>query len=101
LRIRRDKVVPLIQNGFVSAKAELLGASEAKGGIDVQWQTGTGEVLQIIANFSAQALPRPPLITGETLWGAEHTSGHLYLSPAEILVRRGALSIPFEAGSTS
>jgi maltooligosyltrehalose trehalohydrolase len=90
LRIRRDKVVPLIQNGFVSAKAELLGASETKGGIDVQWQTGTGEVLQIIANFSAQALARPPLITGETLWGAEHTSGHLYLSPAEILVRRSA-----------
>jgi maltooligosyltrehalose trehalohydrolase len=90
LRIRRDKVVPLIQNGVVSAKAELLGASEVKGGIDVQWQTGRGEVLQIITNFSAHALPRPPLITGETLWGTEHTSGHLYLSPAEILVRRGA-----------
>jgi maltooligosyltrehalose trehalohydrolase len=90
LRIRRDKVVPLIQNGVVSAKAELLGASAVKGGIDVQWQTGKGEVLQIITNFSAQALPRPPLITGETLWGAEHTSGHLYLSPTEIFVRRGA-----------
>jgi maltooligosyltrehalose trehalohydrolase len=56
----------------------------------VQWQTTDGEVLQIMTNFSAQALPRPPLIMGETLWGAEQASGRLYLSPAEILVRRGA-----------
>jgi hypothetical protein len=27
---------------------------------------------------------------GETLWGTEQTSGHLYLRPTEILVRRGA-----------
>ena len=75
----------------MSAKAELLGApAAATGGINVQWQTAKGEVLQIMTNFSAQALPRPPLIMGEMLWGAEQTSGHLYLSPAESLVRRGA-----------
>lgn len=91
LRIRQDKIVPLIQDGFVSAKAELLRApAAATGGINVQWQTAKGEVLQIMTNFSAQALPRPPLIMGETLCRAEQTSGHLYLSPAEILVRRGA-----------
>jgi maltooligosyltrehalose trehalohydrolase len=92
LRIRKNKIVPLIQDGFVSAKAELLRAPAApKGGINVQWQTAKGEVLQIVTNFSGQALLRPPLITGETLWGADQTSGHLYLSPTEILVRRGSV----------
>jgi maltooligosyltrehalose trehalohydrolase len=90
LRIRREKIVPLIQNGFVKTKAELLGAPEANGGVNVQWQSARGDVLQIVTNFSPQALPRPPLIMGETLWGAEQTSGHLYLSPTEILVRHGA-----------
>jgi maltooligosyltrehalose trehalohydrolase len=90
LRIRREKIVPLIQSGFVKTKAELLGASEAKGGVNVQWQSARGDVLQIVTNFSPQALPRPPLIMGETLWGTEQTSGHLYLRPTEILVRRGA-----------
>jgi hypothetical protein len=27
---------------------------------------------------------------GETLWGSEQTFGRLYLSPTEILARRGA-----------
>ena len=90
LRIRREKIVPLIQNGFVKTKAELLGAPEAKGGVNVQWQSVRGDVLQIVTNFSPQALPLPPLIMGETLWGTEQTSGHLYLGPTEILVRRSA-----------
>ena len=90
LSIRSDKVVPMIQDGFVTAKAELLGAPGASGGLNVQWQTAKGEVLQIIANFSAQALARPPLIKGETLWETGQMSGQLDLSPAAILVRRSA-----------
>jgi maltooligosyltrehalose trehalohydrolase len=95
LNIRREKIVPLIQNGFVKTKAELLGAGEAKsGGVNVQWRTAKGEVLQIVTNFSIQALPLPPLIRGEMLWGAGQTSGRLYLSPAEILVKCGAALNP-------
>jgi len=91
LKIRREKIVPLVQSGFVKANAELLGASATgSGGINVQWRTAKGEGLQIVTNFSTEELPLPPLITGETLWGAQQTSGHLYLSPTEIIVRRGA-----------
>jgi len=91
LNIRREKIVPLIRSEFVEAKAELLGAFAAgSGGINVQWQTAKGERLQIVTNFSTEALPLPPLIPGETLWGAQHASGHFYLSPTEIIVRRGA-----------
>jgi maltooligosyltrehalose trehalohydrolase len=91
LRIRREKIVPMIQNGFVKAKAELLRAPGGeRGGISVQWQTTTGDVLQIVTNFSTHALPRPPLIAGVTLWGPGQTSEQLYLNPAEILARRGS-----------
>jgi maltooligosyltrehalose trehalohydrolase len=91
LKIRREKIVPLIQSGFVKAKAELLGASEAKsGGINVMWRTANGEALQVVTNFSPEALPLPALITGETLWGAEQASGHCDLSPMQVIVRCGA-----------
>jgi hypothetical protein len=83
----------MIQNGFVKAKAELLRAPGGeRGGISVQWQTTTGDVLQIVTNFSTHALPRPPLIAGETLWGPGQTSEQLYLNPAEILARRSSAS---------
>jgi maltooligosyltrehalose trehalohydrolase len=92
LKIRREKILPLIQSGFVKAKAELLRASEAKsGGINVVWRTVNGEALQIVTNFSPEALPLPALITGETLWGAAaQTSGHHDLSPMQVIVRCGA-----------
>jgi maltooligosyltrehalose trehalohydrolase len=91
LSIRRDKIVPLMRDGFVKSKAELLGNSGSQGGgINVQWWTAKGEVLQIVTSFSTQSLPLPPLVAGETLWGAEQGSGQLYLGPTEILVRRGA-----------
>jgi maltooligosyltrehalose trehalohydrolase len=91
LSIRREKIVPLLHDGFVRSKAELLGTPGSQSGsINVQWWTAKGEVLQIVTNFSTQSLPLPPLVTGETLWGTEQGSGQLYLSPTEILVRRGA-----------
>jgi maltooligosyltrehalose trehalohydrolase len=88
LRIRRAKIVPMISNGFVHSSAELLAVPNcSEGGINVRWRTAKGEVLQIVANFSKDALPRPPLIAGETLWDVGSVATQL--GPAEILVRRG------------
>jgi maltooligosyltrehalose trehalohydrolase len=88
LKTRHEKIVPMIKDGFVQAKAELLGTPEVCGGLNLHWRTANGDALQIVTNFSAQALARPPLIEGEALWGSEPVGGHLYLHPAEIIVRR-------------
>jgi len=56
---------------------------------DVQWRTAQGQALQIVTKFAEQAVLRPPLVEGDTLWGAGPTKGHLYLHPADILVRLG------------
>lgn len=90
LRIRHANIVPLLREGIVKARAELLDSRDARtGGLHVQWQTSRGRTLQIIANFSAHGVLRPPLIEGKTLWGAEPAEGHLYLHPTDILVRLG------------
>src|SRR6185312_15478044 len=52
LRIRQDKIVPLIKQGVVAAQADMIGADDAIGGLDMRWRTGKGDVLQIVANFS-------------------------------------------------
>jgi maltooligosyltrehalose trehalohydrolase len=84
LAIRRDKIVPLIKEGLVQSKAELLPAAGSQGGLDLYWRTDSGALLQMVANFSAQTLTRPPLINGETLWGGSLDDD---LRPAEIIVR--------------
>lgn len=90
LAIRRARIVPLIKEGFVGVKTELLGAQhERTGGIDIRWQTSHGRTLQIATNFSDQAILSPPLIEGETLWGPEPGRGHLYLHASDIIVRFG------------
>ena len=86
LKIRRDNIMPLIRQGFVAAKADLIGADDATGGLDVRWQTSKGDVLQIVANFSGGDLPMPSLIDGETLWPPQ-TANHDVLPPACIIVR--------------
>lgn len=88
LQIRREKIVPLVKDGFVRAKAELLGSEKGKiGGLNVQWMTAKGDALQIVTNFSKHAILRPSLFVGEALWGAKAEDGHLYLHPADIIVR--------------
>ncbi|MGO4510137.1 malto-oligosyltrehalose trehalohydrolase [Bradyrhizobium sp. 2TAF36] len=88
LAIRQETIVPRIKEGFTKAKVELLESHDGQsGGLNVHWETAKGEVLQIVANFSRQAILRPSLIEGETLWGTETASGHLYLHPADIIVR--------------
>ncbi|MET4036604.1 maltooligosyltrehalose trehalohydrolase [Bradyrhizobium sp. JR7.2] len=95
LEIRRANILPLLREGVVGAYAELLDPRDGSiGGLDVQWHTPQGGILQIVTNFAEQAVLRPPLVEGETLWGAEPEEGHLYLHPSDILVRLGRRSAP-------
>jgi maltooligosyltrehalose trehalohydrolase len=89
LRIRRLRIVPLIKQGFVAAKADLIGASDASGGLDVRWRTAKGDILQIVANLSDAELPMPTLIDGETLW-PERAAKEDTLPPTRILVKLGS-----------
>ncbi len=96
LRVRRDRIVPLIKQGFTAAKADLLGSRDATGGLDVRWQTASGDVLQIVANFSDGDLSMPALIDGETLWPPEVTKQDV-LAPADIVVRLHAKANSLQA----
>jgi maltooligosyltrehalose trehalohydrolase len=90
LEIRRANIVPLLKEGVVRARAELLNPRGGRaGGLHVQWHTARGRILQIVANFDEQAVLRPPLVEGNVLWGAEPAEGHIYLHPADILVCLG------------
>ena len=91
LRIRREKIVPLIENGFVSAERSLLGKTPLTEGIDVRWKTVDGGRLQIVANFGENDLTMPSLIEGETLWRL-HAPDHEALPPGDLLVRVGSSS---------
>jgi maltooligosyltrehalose trehalohydrolase len=42
LRIRRDKIVPMIKEGIVSAEVRLVESAGLCGGLDVRWQTAKG-----------------------------------------------------------
>ncbi|QIP04447.2 malto-oligosyltrehalose trehalohydrolase [Bradyrhizobium symbiodeficiens] len=88
LTIRREKIVPLIKQGFVSARRELLGDHPSQGGIDVRWQTEEGEILQIVANFADHPLPMPELVAGECLWRGGPAQEQT-LMPGDIIVRIG------------
>ncbi|MBR0908062.1 malto-oligosyltrehalose trehalohydrolase [Bradyrhizobium liaoningense] len=88
LRIRREKVVPLIKAGIVSAERSLLGDNPRMGGLDVRWRTGAGDMLQILANFAEQELPLSRLIDGEALWQLRPGNAGVLL-PSDIIVRLG------------
>jgi maltooligosyltrehalose trehalohydrolase len=88
LKIRREKIVPLIERGFVSAQRELLGDDPRQGGVHVRWQTESGEILQIVANFAGRRLPLPQLVEGECLWRGG-PADEQDLPPGDIIVRLG------------
>jgi maltooligosyltrehalose trehalohydrolase len=86
LNLRRERIVPLIKEGFVAAKGELLGNGHATGGLNVRWWTARGDVLQIITNFAEDRLPLPALIDGETLWQSRPAQNEM-ISASQIIVR--------------
>jgi maltooligosyltrehalose trehalohydrolase len=93
LRIRQERIVPLITQGFVTADADLIGGGATKCGLDVRWQTASRHCLQIVTNFGDQRVPKPDLIEGETLWSS-HPSYDQFVQPAEIIVRLGSAPAP-------
>ncbi len=86
LRTRREKIVPLIEAGFVSAERTLLGKSSRTGGLDIRWKTASGHTLQIVANFGDVEIPMPVLIEGESLWQSGSADGEALL-PHSIVAR--------------
>ena len=88
LTIRRQKIVPLIERGFVSAERKLLGDHPRQGGVDVRWRTKRRETLQIVANFADHPLPMPELVAGECLWRGGPAEAQV-LPPGDIIVRLG------------
>jgi maltooligosyltrehalose trehalohydrolase len=85
ISIRQEKIIPLIQEGFVKAKGRRLGRGDGLGGIEVRWETRRGGVLQIAANFSESELPIADKIEGNGLWQAQPFNGEILL-PAQIVV---------------
>jgi maltooligosyltrehalose trehalohydrolase len=87
LRLREQKIVPLIKDHILAAKGEVLGKGGRQGGLNVQWQTAKGDELQIVTSFSQENLPMPRLIDGETIWRSSHSSD-MALRHDQIVVRR-------------
>ena len=91
LRIRRERIVPLIEQGFTGAAGKLLATDDDTGGFDVRWRTRSGECLQISANFGRRSLPMPEAIDGAVLWPLQ-SSEAAELLPDQIVVRVGKVS---------
>jgi maltooligosyltrehalose trehalohydrolase len=73
LSVRHRRIIPLIKEGLVQAKAELLGRARApKEGLNVTWWTEEGSGLQIITSCAPAALPMPK-IDGTVVWNSERT----------------------------
>ena len=78
-------MVPLIKEGFIRAKADLLGrARTAPQGISVVWKTARDNRLQIIANFGSTHLPLPE-IGGDVVWASQNVQ-RPNLGPHQIVV---------------
>jgi maltooligosyltrehalose trehalohydrolase len=87
LALRQREIVPLIKEGFASAKAELLGPGRSKEALNVVWRTDRNTSLQIITSFSEKAMAMPT-VEGSILWGSER-SASAYLRPHQIMVSIG------------
>ena len=90
LKIRHENIVPLVKEGIVSARGDVLGKHDRTGGLNVRWQTAKGETLQIVTNFGSGKLPMPALAKGEKLWPPQPSTEQLLL-PTQIVVQ---LSMP-------
>ena len=88
LQIRRQKIVPLLRSGIVSADSRLLGNDSSAGGLDVRWRTRSGKALQIVTSFADDELDMPGLVQGETLWRTSAADKKMLL-PNELVVRLG------------
>jgi maltooligosyltrehalose trehalohydrolase len=71
LKLRHQKVVPLIKEGFARASSELFGRTRTKEeGLNIIWHTEKEKSLQIITSFAETSLPMPR-IEGNVIWNSE------------------------------
>jgi maltooligosyltrehalose trehalohydrolase len=87
LTVRQQKIIPLIKDRFIAAKAELLGTSKQTGGVNVRWRTAKGDELQIIANFASEDVPMPQTKIGNIVWASNSPSTDA-VRPEQIILRR-------------
>ena len=87
LTVRQQKIVPMIKDSFIGAKAELLDTSKVTGGVNVRWRTAKGDELQIIANFAAEDVAMPKVKVGNIVWASTSPSDEV-VRPDQIIVRR-------------
>ncbi len=83
IQLRNDEIVPLIKEGFVRAKSELLGGP-APTGLKIAWETATGARLQIITSFAPESISIPQ-IDGRIVWNSEAGKTST-LQPHQIIV---------------
>ena len=89
LRLRKEKIIPLIKEGFVSAKAELLPRARSTSNVlSATWRTAAGQVLQIVSNFGTSDQSVPAL-QGDVLWSSNKALPTTKLRPAQIVVVLG------------
>jgi maltooligosyltrehalose trehalohydrolase len=105
LAIRHQRIVPLLKKGFVEARSQNLGSRGSSGGINIEWRTSAGDMLQILTNFSGVDVAIPPLVEGEVLWprGTRQANLPTKLRPADIIVRTAIVDDkgrPEETGRT-
>ncbi len=88
LQIRREKIVPLIERGFVTAQRELLGDDPRQGGVHVRWQTERERFCRSSPTLRANDCLCPQLVEGECLWRGGPADEQTLL-PGDIIVRLG------------
>jgi maltooligosyltrehalose trehalohydrolase len=87
LRIRSDKIVPMIKEGFVSAEVRLLESA----GLDVRWRTAKGLELRILANFTSRDVAASTAFEGERVWQSAQVRGQVLGQDAIVVLRGAAL----------
>jgi maltooligosyltrehalose trehalohydrolase len=86
LKVREDRIVPLIKEGFARARSELLARPRAAPeGLNVIWETPQGNRLQIVTSFAKSGLPMPA-IEGEVIWNTERSELTESLRPQQTIV---------------
>jgi maltooligosyltrehalose trehalohydrolase len=97
LQLRERHVVPLIKEGFIKAKAELLGNESAPEGINVIWTTALGNHLQIAMSFGGPRLPMP-LLVGDVIHNGDGAQESSDLCPQQIIAARSPPRLPLNEG---
>jgi maltooligosyltrehalose trehalohydrolase len=89
LRLRREKIIPMIKLGFVHATTDLIGGSRSPPeAFNITWETSTGKRLQILTSFASSTLVMPEL-ESELVFASEKLGQSAVLHPNQVVVAVG------------